>query len=530
MSGPFLIGVDVGTGSARAGVFDMSGVLLGVGKHDIEMWREGPHIVEQSSDDIWQAVAFSVRTALDAAKVAPDRVAGLGVDAACSMAVLDREMQPLAVNGEGKNKRNVIVWMDHRARDQAARINDMGHAVLDYVGGVISPEMQTPKLLWLKENLPSSYEAAGQFFDLADFLTWKATGSLARSACTVTCKWTYLAHENRWDASYFEAIGLGDLAQEGFTRIGQKVVGPGTPLCNGLSAAAADDLGLKAGTPVGAGLIDAHAGGIGTLGAAPVDTMAYVFGTSACTMSSSAAQTFVPGVWGPYFNAMVPGLWLSEGGQSAAGAAIDQVLALHPAREKALNLATTAGHSLPDHLASALAERAPDGEALLALVGDRMVVPEFNGNRAPFADPHAKGLIAGLTLDQSVEDLIAFYGAGLLGIGYGLRQILDAQTEHGVKPTAVVISGGAGEAAIVKQVLADAAQIEIFDTECHEPVLLGAAMLGALASGQAASLTSAMSSMTRRRQSFSPRCKDRHDKRMSTFRAFQQQMALLRKT
>ena len=69
---------------------------------------------------------------------------------------------------------------------------------------------------------PAVFDAAWQFFDLTDFLTWRATGSLARSTCTVTCKWTYLAHERRWDASYFRAIGLGVLADEGFARIGTR--------------------------------------------------------------------------------------------------------------------------------------------------------------------------------------------------------------------------------------------------------------------------------------------------------------------
>ena len=87
---------------------------------------------------------------------------------------------------------------------------------------------------------------------------------------------------------------------------------------------AAADLGLPAGTPVAAALIDAHAGGLGTVGAkdgtgSVQSRMAYVFGTSACTMTTTRARTFVPGVWGPYHSAMVPGLWLNEGGQSAAG-------------------------------------------------------------------------------------------------------------------------------------------------------------------------------------------------------------------
>jgi len=78
--------------------------------------------------------------------------------------------------------------MDHRSLDQARRINAGDHDALRYVGGRISPEMETPELLWLKENHRETFDTARQFFDLTDYLTWKATGSTARSSCKVTCK------------------------------------------------------------------------------------------------------------------------------------------------------------------------------------------------------------------------------------------------------------------------------------------------------------------------------------------------------
>jgi D-ribulokinase len=160
------------------------------------------------------------------------------------------------------------------------------------------------------------FDTAWQFFDLSDFLTWRATASLVRSVCTVTCKGTYLAHEKRWDESYFRAVGLGLLADEGFSRIGTDVADPGTALGQGLTGGAAVELGLATGILVGAGLIDAHAGGIGTVGALgePAGSMVYVFGTSSCTMTTTADAVFVPGAWGPYYLPMVPEAWLSEGG------------------------------------------------------------------------------------------------------------------------------------------------------------------------------------------------------------------------
>ncbi|MBW8637843.1 FGGY-family carbohydrate kinase [Hoeflea sp. WL0058] len=535
MSDPVFIGVDVGTGSARAGMFDADGVLLASHKHDIRIWRETGDIAEQSSDDIWSAVCVSVRAVLEEADIAPDRVAGIGFDAACSLVVLDADMKPLSVSRSGDDARNVIVWMDHRAVEQADRINVLGHRVLDYVGGRISPEMQTPKLLWLKENMPETYHRAGQFFDLPDFLTWAATGSLARSACTVTCKWTYLAHEGAWDSSYFREIGLGELPAENYARIGRAILSPGAPLGNGLAQEAADALGLLAGTAVGAGLIDAHAGGVGTVGAdhaaGPERTMAYVFGTSACTMSSSSEAHFVPGVWGPYFSAMVPGLWLSEGGQSAAGEAIAHLIATHPARAEAEALAEAAGETVQGYLLAEVERRHPEASGAVTLAGSRIVVPDFLGNRAPYADPHATAVISGLTLENGLDDLIASYVAAVLGVGYGLRKILDTQSAHGVTPGAVVLSGGAAESDTVKQLLADACGRPVLSTTSPAPVLLGAAMLGAIASGHQPTLQDCMRTMSHVGARFEPadgRIAAIHAERLKAYDAFQDAERALR--
>lgn len=70
--------------------------------------------------------------------------------------------------------------MDHRAKEQADYINKLDSPVLQYVGGKISLEMEIPKLLWLKQNLPNTWKKAKLFFDLPDFLTWKATNSESR--------------------------------------------------------------------------------------------------------------------------------------------------------------------------------------------------------------------------------------------------------------------------------------------------------------------------------------------------------------
>lgn len=507
---PIWLGIDVGTGSARAGLFTADGRLLAVAKHGIRTWREGD-IVEQSSEDVWSACAAATRAALAEAEVAPPHVKGLSFDATCSLVALDQNMRPLALGPSGNTSRNIIVWMDHRAVSQAQRINETGHEILDYVGGAISPEMQTPKLLWLKENMPDAYANAGQFFDLADYLTWRATGSLARSVCTVTCKWTYLAHQRRWSDSYFGRVGLPDIPASGYARIGTEIVDPGTALASGLTAGAAADLGLSPGTPVGAGLIDAHAGGIGSIGGTAPDGMiadperriAFIMGTSNCTMAVSNEPRFVPGVWGPYFSAMIPGLWLVEGGQSAGGAAIDHLVRLHPAYAETAVEAARRGVPILDLLESAAISGSDASRA--ALLADELhVLPEFLGNRSPFADPHAKAVLAGLALDNRHEGLVRLYVAGLCGLAYGAAQILDALAGRGYALRSIVMSGGAAKSHLVRQLTADATGMDVVIPEAGEPVLLGAAMLGAVAAGAFADLGAAMAAMARDADRISP--------------------------
>jgi D-ribulokinase len=497
------IGVDVGTAQVRAGVFDAGGTLLATAHHPLTLWREGGDLVEQSSADIWSACVEAVRAAMIAAALRPAAIGGIGFDATCSLVALDAAGEPLTVSLSGEPARNVIVWMDHRATTEARAISATGDPVLRHVGGIISPEMETPKLLWLKRHVPATY-AAAEFFDLADYLSFRSTGSRARSSCTVTCKWTYLAHERRWSDGYFRRIGLGDLLADDHARIGRDIVDPGTALGRGLTRSAAAELGLIEGTPVGASLIDAHAGGIGTLGGRGpgdepgmvLDRLAYIMGTSACIMATTAEPRFVPGVWGPYFSSMIPGLWLNEGGQSAAGAGIDHLVRSHPAYPAAAAAAETARLGLLDFLERRILARCPVPGAAALLARNLHVLPEYLGNRSPFADPEARAVIAGLALDDDLDGLERLFVAGLCGLAYGLADVIDAMRAQGIPCATMVISGGASRSSLVRQIMADTTGLAVALPLTAEPVLLGAAMLGAVAGKAYRSIPEAMERMS----------------------------------
>jgi FGGY-family pentulose kinase len=491
------LGVDVGTGSVRAALFDRAGVRRGMGTHPIQIFRE-EDFVEQSSDDIWQAAGVAIRAALRTAGAAPEEVAGIGFDATCSLVALDAADRPVSVSPTGNDAQNVIVWMDHRATAEAERINQTGHEVLSYVGGRISPEMQSPKLLWLKEQRPGAWQRAQRLLDLADFMSYRATGSDARSLCTSVCKWTYLGHEQRFRDDFFQQIGLGDLVDDGYRRIGQSIR-PMGERAGTLRELAAEELGLAPGIPVAIGIIDAHAGGLGMLGA-PIagvsptaesleQRVALIGGTSSCHMAVSREPKFVPGIWGPYFSAMIPGLWLTEGGQSATGALIDHTIQSH-ARFAELE-AGRAHAALNERIAALAADVAFPAE----LTRDLHVLPYHHGNRSPRADPSLRGVVSGLKLSDSIEQLALLYFATIQAIAHGTRHILETMNEHGYRIDTILACGGDTKNPLFVREHADITGCRVVLPREPEAVLLGSAILGAAASGDFASLLDAMSVM-----------------------------------
>jgi FGGY-family pentulose kinase len=507
----YYLGIDVGTGSARAGIFDARGRMAAAASHPIRMWKPAPDHVEQSSDDIWRACATATRAALKQAGLHADAIRGIGFDATCSLVALDPADRPVSVSTTGRAEQNVIVWMDHRAIPQAERINRTRHAVLRYVGGVISPEMEMPKLLWLQENLPAAWTRTARFLDLPDFLTYRATGDDTRSLCSTVCKWNYLGQRGLdgagWAADFFRQIGLGDLAKENFVGIGTKIRPMGEPIGQGLTARAARELGLNPGTPVGVSIIDAHAGGLGMLGAR-VDgklptaaalnrRLALIGGTSSCHMAVSQKPRFIPGIWGPYFSAMIPGLWLTEGGQSATGALIDHAIYSHAAAAPLVTEAEKTGRTIYELLNERLAVMAKREKVAHpgALTRELHVQPDFHGNRSPRADPTLRGVVSGLTLSATADDLARHYLAAIQGVAYGTRHIIEEMNRRGYAIDTLLVCGGGTKNPVFLREHADITGCRLVLPKEPEAVLLGSAVLGAVASGDKPSVLAAMQAM-----------------------------------
>lgn len=487
--GQVFLGVDVGSASVRAGLFDALGQRLGFAQRPIQQFHPRSLVVAQSSADIWSQTCAAVREAVTTAGVDPQHITAIGFDATCSLVAVGPGGGPVSMAEDGAPAHDIIMWMDHRAGQQAKQINATGDVALQYVGGEVSVEMELPKLLWFKQHFPERYAATWRFFDLADYMVWRASGADVASVCTLTCKWNYLAHEDRFSEALLKAVGLDDLV----SKIPPSILPLGS-VAGTLSAQAAAELGMTASTPVATGIIDAHAGGLALVSTAPQGSLAIIGGTSNCHMVVSAAPVRVPGVWGPYWGAMLPGYWLNEGGQSAAGALLDWTLRQSDAWE----LLQATGEAQNRNVYAVLNEWLADLEAREPWpTRDLHVLADHHGNRSPRANPGARGVVVGLTLETGKDALARLYLATLQALAYGTRHIIDSMNAAGHHIERIVVCGGGSKNPYWLREHADATGCDIHLVSEEDAVTLGAALLAAVACGAFASMPAAAAQMVR---------------------------------
>lgn len=513
------IGVDVGTGSARACIMNDQGDIVGLASENIGLWQPQTGYYEQSTTDIWRCICSSIRRAMDQHNIDNSTIRGIGFDATCSLAVFSHDNdEPVCITGPNfdnrdGNDRNVILWLDHRPVDETNKINATNHKLLRYVGGKMSIEMEIPKVLWLKNNMPKELFNRCKFYDLTDALTHMATGSETRSFCSVVCKQGFVpvgvdGSVKGWQEDFLTEIGLKDLCEDNFKRMGGVDTVNGRYLTAGelvgtLSEKAAQEMGLPPGIAVGSGVIDAYAGWIGTVGAKVKldgDTLnsdvakndvaqaftrlAAVAGTSTCHLAMSEKPVFVNGVWGPYRDVLIPDFWMAEGGQSATGELLKHIIETHPAFHEAQSVAETFNTNIYDYLNEHLREMAEKEKApSISWLGRHFFFyGDLFGNRSPIADPNMKGAVIGLSSDKSLDGLALYYYATMEFIALQTHQIVDAMNKSGHIISSIFMSGSQCQNDVLMQLVAAACDMPVLIPRyVHAAVVHGAAMLGAKA-------------------------------------------------
>ena len=466
----YVIGVDGGSESLRAFVFDLEGRSRG--SHATAYKTDFPQLswAEQDPEDWWHALGASINAALAQANVAADEVIGLCVDTTCcSVVTLDRDGRPL---------RPAMIWMDVRSarqadaiaatKDPALRVNGAG-------AGPVSAEWMIPKSLWIKENQRELFDRAEKIGEFEDYLNLRLTERWVGSLNNMSVRWHYQSDHGGRPLSLLRTLGIEDLVD----KWPKEVIAPGSVI-GPLTSTAAEHLGLKAGTPVVQAGADAFIGMVG-LGVTEPGEMAMITGSSHLHLGVAAKPVHKPGVWGTYVDAVYPGKAIIEGGQTSTGSVIAWFK-----RNFALNTSY-------DELNEAARTLEPGAEGLV-------VLDHFQGNRTPYTDAASRGAITGLTLKHTPAHV---FRAIIEGICLGTRLIIDSFGDA-FSAKRIVAAGGPTNSRLWLQIHADTIGVPLELTEAPNAPALGCAILAAYGTGRFPTIEEGCKAMVRRRTIVEP--------------------------
>ncbi len=487
----YAIGVDFGTEAGRAIVVNVAdGTQLasavypyvnGVVDERLPYPYDGvilpPDWALQDPDDYLGVLQVAVPAAIAQAGVRPSDVIGIGIDfTSCTMLPALADGTALAQTSPFRSEPHAWakLWKHHAAQPEADRINAVaeatGQAWPNRYGGKISSEWFFSKALQILDEAPAVYAAADRLIEAADWVVWRLTGVETRNACTAGYKAMWSKREGFPDPSYFRRL---DPAFESVVDDKMRAdVHPAGTLAGGLSVEAAAWTGLPVGTAVAMANVDAHV-------AVPAATvtepgrMVMIMGTSTCHMVLGPDERIVPGMCGCVEDGIIPGLFGYEAGQSCVGDHfswfVEQGL---PAAY--LEDARTSGRDIHAVLQERAARLRVGESGLLAL-------DWWNGNRSVLVDAALNGLLVGMTLATTPEEI---YRALIEATAFGTRVIIETFQANGVPIREVVACGGlADKSPLILQIYADVTGLPFRVSASDQTPALGAAMFGAVAAG-----------------------------------------------
>lgn len=447
-----VLGVDVGTSSAKAVVVTRDGRVLGEGQAAYGLSTPKPQHAEQEAEAWWGGLLGAVRAALEASGIAGEEVAALGVSALYggSGVPVNAGFRPLAP---------ALIWMDRRATEESAWIlKEIGlERLFSVTGNGADPYYGFTKLLWIRRHWPEVWAETRYFLPPGSFLVQRLTGEVAVDHVTAgNLGGLYDLGQRTWSAPLAEALGIP------LERLPQKLIPPTEPAGH-LQGEAAQLLGLSPGIPVFSAGIDAA---VATLSAGVVGPGPHVamLGTSMCWGLVSPEFPKTPALVSMPYVLEPERLVYTFGGAATAGAAVAWFQGLWA---EGINLSALEQE----------AARVPAGSEGLVFL------PYLMGERSPLWDPKARGVFAGLSLAHTRGHL---YRAVLEGLAYALRHNLDTALEAGYRVEGEMrVVGGGARNPLWMQILADVTGYPLRAVPEGGEAALGSAMVAALGLGWA---------------------------------------------
>jgi L-ribulokinase len=487
----YSIGIDFGTLSGRAVLVNIdSGEEVASESYNYphgvmdKLLPDGvtklqPETALQDPQDYLDVLANTIPKLIEKTGVSKENIIGVGIDfTSCTILPVDKEGTPLCFHKDLKSNPHAYVklWKHHAAQYEADKLNriatERGETFLNRYGGKISSEWVVPKVMQILDEAPDIYEIADRIMEAADWIVLMLTGEEKRSSCNAGYKAIWSKREGYPSSEFFAAL---DPRMKNFVddKLNRNIFST-VSRAGGVTAKAAALTGLKEGTSVAVGNIDAHVA-LPAAGITGPDKMLMIMGTSTCHIMMSKEEKMVHGVGGVVEDGVLPGYFAYEAGQACVGDHFQWFVencmpsAYHEeAKQRGISI-----YKILQEKADRLR---PGQSGLIAL-------DWWNGNRSILTNANLSGMILGCTLVTKPEDI---YRALIEATAYGTRVIIEEFEKSGVPVKELYAAGGISQKdALVMQIYADITKREIRIADCENSCALGAAIFGTVAAGSA---------------------------------------------
>ncbi len=461
----YWLGIDIGTGGSRALLIQADGsVVDGVTAPHEDILMHQPLWAEQRPQDWWDAARKAIRAVLAKTGTRGSDVAGIG---------LSGQMHGLTLLDAADNViRPALIWCDQRSQEQVDWINSKAGAamVLEQTANPVLTGFTAPKLLWVRDHDPASYERVRRMLLPKDYIRFCLTGEYVSEVSDASGTALFDVVGRRWAMPLIDKLGIdGSILPD---------VVESPDLTGRISRSAAEETGLLAGTPVVGGGGDQASSAVGN-GIVASGLVSCTVGTSGVVFSHLDEAAYDPEGRVHTFCHAVPGKWHVMGVTQGAGLSLQwfrNQLASGLAEQ-----AEAAGVEIYDLLTDEAAGVAAGAEGLYWL-------PYLMGERTPHLDPYARGGWIGLTAKHTRGHMVRSI---LEGVAYSLNDCLGIIESLGATVDAVRASGGGAKSPFWRSILAGVFGKPIATLQTQEGSAYGAALLAMVGTGEFGSVQEA---------------------------------------
>jgi len=465
----YLLGLDAGTTSVKAALFDNLGICLGIGREEYQLSTPSAEQAELEAEIYWQSSVNAIRTATHAADVPLAQVRAI--------AVSSQGETTIPLNAQGTPLRPALVWLDNRSRSQAQWLAyHIDRQKVYEVTGVpeITPTWSACKILWIRQNEPKIFEQVYKYLLVKDYLVYRLTGEIVTDGATACTSLLYDIRHHQWWPEMLDAVGISPSHLPVITRPGEAV--------GHLTGPAAEVLGLNKQTLVINGGMDQAVAAIGA-GSITSDVISETTGAALAIQVTTPYPDMRSNNRIPLYVHSLPDLYLYVPVLPTGGMAFKWFRDAFGRSE--IQVAKESGRDAYDLLTEMAARVPPGCDGLVML-------PHLMGAFSPEENPTARGVFSGFTLRH---DKGHFVRAILEGVAFNLRQILAALNQVGYHFGEVRTSGGGARSPLWNQIKADVCGIPIVTLANEETALLGDAILAGVACGVFNSVAEACAQM-----------------------------------